>query len=226
MKTAAKITVFLAVRSCTNDAGCGSCHAVTGHRPKAPSVGGSAAEHHPKGQGSWTAVHCNIHTQVTASQVWQAGQLPGGDREGGEMIPVIFSEQISILPASLASSLGVRQVLAQLGPYRGISCDKGEPPSHMHTVAFTQWHLGIQMLSCYFGVQRSAAFPSAVWKEMHWASSPQIAFLHPPHHKCVLHFGCSSHIRAAFGLDGCRVSVGWSVAGKMASREQMEKGTK
>lgn len=70
------------------------------------------------------------------------------------------------------------------------------------------WGLGIQMLSCYFGMWRSATFSSAVWKKTHQASSPQIAFLQPPHHKCVLDFGCSSHVRVAFGLDGCRVSAG------------------
>jgi len=49
-KSAAKTTVFPAVRFCMNDADCGSCHGMTGDRPKAPSDGGSTSEHHPKGQ--------------------------------------------------------------------------------------------------------------------------------------------------------------------------------
>lgn len=104
-----------------------------------PLLEGASPSTTPKDSGSLTTgVHCNIYTQVTPRQVWQAGQLPGGDREGGEITPVISSEWTSVLPGSLAFSLGARQVLAQLGPYRGISCDKGEPLSHMHTVAFGQ----------------------------------------------------------------------------------------
>lgn len=55
------------------------------------------------------------------------------------------------------------------------------------------------MLSCYFGMQRSATLSSAVWEKMHRASSSQIAVLHPLHQKSILDLGCSSHVRVAFG---------------------------
>jgi len=48
-------------------------------------------------------------------------------------------------------------------------------------------------------MQRSAASSLAVWEKIHRVSSPQIAYLHPPHQKCTLDFGCSSHIRVALG---------------------------
>lgn len=102
-----------------------------------PLLEGAPLSTTPKDRGSLTiAVHCHIYSQVTARQDWQAGKLPGGDRERGGMIPVISSGWTSVLPGSLAFSLEAGQVLAQLSPHRGSSCDKGEPLSHMHTVTF------------------------------------------------------------------------------------------
>lgn len=146
-------------------------------RPKAPSVGWSTTEHHPKGQ--WEFNNGSALQDLHPSNCYASltGWTPARSRQSGEMIPVISSEWASVLPGSLAFSLGARQE-HNLAP-REVFPGTKENPCHI----CTQWHLGIQMLSCYFGMQRSATFSSAVWKMMHWASSPQIAFLHPPHHK-------------------------------------------
>lgn len=96
-----------------------------------PLLEGAPPSTTPKDSGSLTiAVHCDIYTQVTARQVWQAGQLPGGDRGSGGMIPVISSEWTSVLPGSLAFSLGARQTPIETSPVTK------ENPCHIYTVAF------------------------------------------------------------------------------------------
>lgn len=67
------------------------------------------------------------------------------------MTPVISSEWTTVLPGSLAFSLGARQVLAQLGPHRGISCDKGEPRSHVHS--------GIWAFKCFHAILECGEVP-------------------------------------------------------------------
>lgn len=101
--------------------------------------------------------------------------------------------RVSICPHRFpSSSPGYQHASA---PTEIFPVTKGKTPG----ILCAKCHLGIHILPCYFGMQRSATSSSAVWEKMHRASSPQIAFLHPPHQNCAVNFGCSSHIRVAFG---------------------------
>lgn len=191
-----------------------------------PLMEGAPLSTTPTDSGSLSTMHWNIYTKITARQGWQAGQLPKKgqrrwmDATCNSYLQFLQSEHLS--PKLANFSPGSQPGTSVTRPLQRYFLWQRRNPSQI----CTQCHLGIQMLSCYSGMQRSATSSSAVWEKMHWASSPQIAFLHPPHHKYILDFGCSSHVGVAFGLNGCRGSAGWSTAKNMARRGQREKGAK